>query len=310
MLSSRMSRCYGVTKPFICAFTHSCARTLASKQHGTFAMQLMKQQDGWLSHSLLSSRRGIRTFSTASAHQPNTPTSAAATSHLTASSSTISCPPFPLTTLPRTVYGVGVDIAHIPRFARVLARHGQRFLDKCLHEKEKTQIAEMAMDIAAMEQRPARATRMENDAPSSSAPSPLPPSSSSSPVDWSAASCHPPVLSFLASRWAVKEAVIKAAGKRLLFPDMCVTRIMKGKEEQRKHEQGEGNAASTAPSDAAFDPRARLELSGDALSWFQQQGLGTRPHMALSHDGEYAIAFVCIEKGDQENRSKSIVEPV
>lgn len=37
--------------------------------------------------------------------------------------------------LPR-VFGLGVDIAHIPRFARTFERHGERFLKKAYHPTE------------------------------------------------------------------------------------------------------------------------------------------------------------------------------
>lgn len=37
--------------------------------------------------------------------------------------------------LPR-VFGLGVDIAHIPRFARTFERHGERFLNKAFHPTE------------------------------------------------------------------------------------------------------------------------------------------------------------------------------
>lgn len=38
--------------------------------------------------------------------------------------------------LPLRVFGLGVDIAHIPRFARTLERHGERFLKKAYHPTE------------------------------------------------------------------------------------------------------------------------------------------------------------------------------
>jgi holo-[acyl-carrier protein] synthase len=34
------------------------------------------------------------------------------------------------------VFGVGVDIAHVPRFERCVARHGERFLRRAFHPQE------------------------------------------------------------------------------------------------------------------------------------------------------------------------------
>lgn len=76
---------------------------------------------------------------------------------------------------------------------------------------------------------------------------------------------------FVASRWAVKEAVVKAAGKRLLFPEMQV-----------------GKASDLS------DPRPQLLLEGAAQDMFRQHRL--KPHVSLSHDGEYAIAYVVLEE--------------
>lgn len=42
--------------------------------------------------------------------------------------------------LPRSInmriFGVGVDIAHVPRFERCFARHGDRFLRRAFHPSE------------------------------------------------------------------------------------------------------------------------------------------------------------------------------
>lgn len=34
------------------------------------------------------------------------------------------------------VFGIGVDIAHTPRFQRCVERHGERFLKKAFHPRE------------------------------------------------------------------------------------------------------------------------------------------------------------------------------
>jgi len=146
------------------------------------------------------------------------------------------------------LYGIGVDIAHIPRFQRIYERHGMQFLRKCLHPTEIKQIQALA------------------------APSGFKAADAADAVD---AAAPPAVLTFLASRWAAKEALIKAAGSRLLFPEMLVSRDS---------------------SVGAADPRARIVLSGAALQWSAAQGVESEPLLALSHDGEYAVAFVAVQR--------------
>ena len=121
------------------------------------------------------------------------------------------------------VAGIGVDICHIPRIARVLERYGTRFTDKMLAPGE-------AAALAALPP-PRRAT-------------------------------------FVASRWAAKEALHKALrAPRLLFPDMEVR---------------------PAPTTGA----PTFQLHGAAAAHFTARAL--HPFLSLSHDGEYAIAFVTL----------------
>ena len=75
------------------------------------------------------------------------------------------------------IFGHGIDIAKISRFAQTYEKYGDRYLKKALHPNEIAQFQNLA-DINDTKAR------------------------------------------FLASRWALKEAVIKASGKRLLFPEM------------------------------------------------------------------------------------------
>jgi holo-[acyl-carrier protein] synthase len=121
--------------------------------------------------------------------------------------------------------GIGVDLAHIPRFERVYARFGERFLAKCLHPAEIHRFH--------------RLQRKDNGR------------------HWS----------FLASRWACKEAAVKASGARLFFPELCV----------------EGGS-----------PRPQLKITGETNRRFlQEQGIkADHTQLSLSHDGDYAIAFV------------------
>lgn len=94
------------------------------------------------------------------------------------------------------------------------------------------------------------------------------------------------LATFIASRWAVKEALVKASGQRLLFPHISIVREVK----KKLSEPGTASTMASAPA----DPRARVELSGPVAEWFSKNRLRT-PQVSLSHDGDYAIAFVCIE---------------
>jgi phosphopantetheine--protein transferase-like protein len=171
----------------------------------------------------------------------------------------------------RRVFGIGVDVAHIPRFASVYARQGAPFLRKCLHPAEIEHVRTMEQQI--------------NDATTVDSALPTP----------AAANL---VAAYLASRWAVKEAMIKASGQRLLFPEMRITRATKS----APVSAGNSVAGVTA---AAVDPRPRMQLSGAAAAWFASSGLHPHPLVTLSHDGEYAIGFVCIEC---EHSSEGVVK--
>jgi len=135
-----------------------------------------------------------------------------------------------------------------------------QFLRKCLHPSEIAQVQRLA---AVPSPSRSAAPSFAVSAASPAASSQLPSAQLES------------VSRFLASRWAAKEALTKAAGKRLLFPDMCVERDM---------------------TLGAEDPRARLSLSGEALAWSASRGLEPAPLLSLSHDGEYAVAFVCLQR--------------
>lgn len=76
------------------------------------------------------------------------------------------------------MFGHGVDITSLTRFTSVVAKHGDKFLQKCLHPSEFAAYHRLT-DPQAKEK-------------------------------------------FLASRWAIKEAVVKASGKRLLFPEILL----------------------------------------------------------------------------------------
>ncbi|TYZ62275.1 hypothetical protein PybrP1_011394, partial [[Pythium] brassicae (nom. inval.)] len=132
------------------------------------------------------------------------------------------------------VFGIGADVAHVPRFQRAFARYGDRFLRRAFHPDE---IREFY--------------------------------------------CKPPAAraSFLASRWAVKEAAFKAFQRyRVLFPEICVAR-----------QESDESAAAVASVfnvvtqlSVAETPRAlRLEFSGKTALLAEQLGLvGVANHPA------------------------------
>lgn len=79
---------------------------------------------------------------------------------------------------------------------------------------------------------------------------------------------------FIASRWAVKEAAVKASGIRLYFPDIRVLR---------------------APG--SQDPRPVLEVFGQSKLQLTERHMLTS-HVSLSHDGDYTTAVVVFEGPD------------
>jgi len=180
------------------------------------------------------------------------------------------------------VFGIGVDVAHIPRFGRVYERQGMRFLRKCLHPKEIAQV--QRLEAAATQGAKGASVFADPLSPSSPNDAATIPVLSSSSNSAARPSFSVPfsVSSFIASRWSAKEALTKAAGKRLLFPDM--------------HVQRDGAAG-------AADPRARLMLSGAAAQWSAEQGLQSSALLSLSHDGEYAVAFVVLQTKSEQTQA-------
>lgn len=124
------------------------------------------------------------------------------------------------------MFGVGVDIAHIPRFQRIVERWGARFLQRAFAPAEISAYSALASPAA-------KAT-------------------------------------FLASRWASKEALHKAishrTGLRLDFTHIEVCRSA-------------GGAPTFKFHDAAQDAVRALLI---------------KPFLSISHDGDYAISYVVI----------------
>lgn len=126
----------------------------------------------------------------------------------------------------QVMWGVGIDLAYIPRFGPLMERHGPRFLNKAYHPEEIAHYHSLTPEKG---------------------------------------------LQFLASRWAAKEAVTKAFGKRLLFPEITVRR---GDEK---------------------DPRPQLVVHGDAEKDFLAIGVTpSNRFLSISHDQEYTTAYVSL----------------
>lgn len=93
-------------------------------------------------------------------------------------------------------------------------------------------------------------------------------------------------------RWAAKEALVKASGARLLFPDVYV-----------KPARGSTGASCSlflppAHGPCCADPRPSVVMSGDTAEMLRRRGVAAS-HLSLSHDGEYATAFVVLESEDR-----------
>jgi phosphopantetheine--protein transferase-like protein len=158
-----------------------------------------------------------------------------------------------------SLFGIGVDIAHIPRFGRIVQRWGNRFLRRAYAPSE----------ILRYESLIANDSRGESygvDAPKESV-------------------CAS--TAFLASRWAAKEALHKAiaprSGLRLDFREVEVISATFPRREAVNYTSnypGLQGGPSFAFLGAATTAMARFRLSP--------------PELSLSHDGEYAVAFVVV----------------
>nr|CCA16412.1 conserved hypothetical protein [Albugo laibachii Nc14] len=127
------------------------------------------------------------------------------------------------------IFGIGVDIAYIPRFRRTFERYGERFLKRAYHPNE----------IREFQNKSARSRVL-----------------------------------FLASRWAVKEAVFKAfQHHRISFPEIVVVSSSKDKHQ-------------CAP---------QLKFCGNLRSLAQSLNI-VEPKISISHDQEYAIAYVILQQ--------------
>lgn len=151
------------------------------------------------------------------------------------------------------IVGLGTDITSVQRIARLVHKYGQRFLDRAFHEAESSEFA-------------ARLQRAGlRDLSSATLPA--------------AAAAN----AFLASRWAAKEALIKALQtERLLFPEVQVG--------WRGGRDADGKGAGLGRGG-----RAPVFLfHGEAASVITAAQV--RVHLTMSHETDYAVATVLLEK--------------
>ncbi|KAG2760705.1 hypothetical protein PC129_g10659 [Phytophthora cactorum] len=90
---------------------------------------------------------------------------------------------------------------------------------------------------------------------------------------------------FLASRWAVKEATFKAFQRyRVLFPEIHAVR-----------RGGEELAVSTSLPVTENSKALRLQFSGETKALAKRLRL-VEPKVSISHDGDYAVAYVLLQQ--------------
>ena len=179
-----------------------------------------------------------------------------------------------MSVLPRVVHGIGVDLAHIPRFAAILANAGrqQAFLRKVLHPSELQHFRQHIL--------------------------PKPPK------------LH---AEFVASRWAVKEATYKAFGvDRLDFRYIALhyTPPPSPPQPSVEADPSAGEAAQSpsdepATAEGAQQPppssrprtgRPRLQFYGAAKERMAREGISAEDcHVSISHEVDYAVAYVLLQ---------------
>ena len=98
----------------------------------------------------------------------------------------------------------------------------------------------------------------------------------------------------------MKEAVTKAFGSRLLFPEI------------RLHSPSSSRPQPSAPSLSAFsspfgaaDPRPSLEFSGECEKLMAARGVSASQCLvSITHDGDYAAAFVLLQSRAEAGRAE------
>jgi holo-[acyl-carrier protein] synthase len=140
------------------------------------------------------------------------------------------------------IFGIGTDIQRIDRIREALARHGERFVERILGEEE----------ILIYRRRSARGcAETEGD------------------VETSARG-----ITFLATRFAAKEAISKALGLGMRMPMRWrAAQILK-------------------------EPSGKPRVATDAVltAWMAERSLVA--HVTLTDDADYAVAFAVVERVD------------
>ncbi|KAL0585016.1 hypothetical protein ABG067_005153 [Albugo candida] len=132
------------------------------------------------------------------------------------------------------IFGIGIDIAYVPRFIKIFERYGERFLKRAYHKNEIKEFHH-------------KSTRSK---------------------------AH-----FLASRWAVKEAVYKAfQHHRISFSEIRVVSSANGIQKCAPQLKFHGHLESLARSMHIVEPK-----------------------VSISHDHEYAIAYVILQQQKKAN---------
>lgn len=148
------------------------------------------------------------------------------------------------------IYGVGCDVAQIDRFRHLLCDPAvsSRFIAKMLHPEEVDAAADYVSDASQSISDPftivANATADEH--------------------------LVQRLCLYVARSWAVKEAIVKASGQRLLYPQIIL------------HKQGK---------------KPHVRYTGKAGNFITSQHLTT--HVSLSHDGGMVMAVVVLEQVPQ-----------
>jgi holo-[acyl-carrier protein] synthase len=169
--------------------------------------------------------------------------------------------PFPLP------FSIGTDICHIPRIAALLQKDGLRFVRRVLHERE----------LKAYDVKITAALEKLRDDTSRDAGGMLRDFRKEGGQDSGTEASS--FEAWMAGRWAVKEAAIKAYGWRRLYLRDVV--VLEGK---ARADGGRGApVAFVAPVKDAKDAR---EVDGEDEIWEEVK-------VSISHDGEFATA-VCM----------------
>ena len=176
-----------------------------------------------------------------------------------------------ISTTKSLIFGCGCDVVRMSRIKNTYVKFGKRFLLRAYHPTEIVEFESLAATTSTTEP----TTKQ---------------------------------IQFLASRWAVKEAVTKALVQhRISFSDMSVTKRASSQRSSSNNNNNNNNNNSNNNNNKIFEslvpfrPDAQqpvLSLSTGPAALLQQLGI-VHTHITLSHDEEYAYAACVIEKVQQ-----------